>query len=193
MKYLLLVLVLSAALAMPAAARTWNLGVGPYGGYDVPVIQGDIAGGPMWGVGVRSNLWHFVHGQVFVRGTSNANKDETKDFGAGGSETITYKGGTLTGFGAHLLLANAGPVDVWPYGLIGFSSNSLKFGDSWKGSKSYMGWDFGGGLSINLYQRLLYLDANTTLLVMPFHSNKASRKNWQSLIGLQYFIPISSN
>jgi hypothetical protein len=193
MKYFLLVVMCCAAIALPAAARTWNLGVGPYGGYDMPVIQTDVGAGPMWGVGVRSNLWHFVHGQVFVHGTSNADKNENLDFGNGQTETVTYKGGTLTGYGIHLLLAHAEPVSVWPYALVGLSSNSQKFGDSFKKSASYMGWDFGGGLAVNLYEKLLYIDANTTFLVMPFHSNKATRKNWQTLVGLQYFIPIGSN
>jgi hypothetical protein len=129
---------------------------------------------------------------VYVRGTSQGDKDEALDFGNNQSETITYKGGTLTGFGLNVLLARQEPANVWPYGLIGLSSNNQKFGDSFKGSKSLMGWSFGGGMGINLYQRALYLDINTSLLVMPFHDNKASRKNWQTLAGIQYFIPIKT-
>ncbi|MBL0060664.1 MAG: hypothetical protein IPP40_04045 [bacterium] len=48
----------------------------------------------------------------------------------------------------------------------------------------------GFGLGFNLYQRKIYLDINTSLLVMPFHDDNASRKNLQTMLGVQYFIPI---
>ena len=52
----------------------------------------------MWGVSVRGNVWNFVHGQIIVRGTSQGGKKEDFEFG-NQTETVTYKGGTLTGFG----------------------------------------------------------------------------------------------
>ncbi|RPH95029.1 hypothetical protein EHM69_05680 [candidate division KSB1 bacterium] len=190
MKRLVLLLVCCIGLALPLWAGTYPLGIGAYSGYDFPVIQDDVGAGMMWGVGVRGNIWHFLHGQIIVRGTSQGDKDEELEFGNNQTETITFKGGTLTGFGLNLLFAKQELGNVWPYALIGFSSNSMGFGDSFKEDESYMGWSVGGGLGINLYQKKIYLDANTSLLVMPFHDNNASRKNWQTLVGLQYFIPI---
>ena len=52
----------------------------------------------MWGVSVRGNIWSFVHGQIIVRGTSQGDKKEDFEFGDA-TETVTYGGGTLTGFG----------------------------------------------------------------------------------------------
>ena len=143
----------------------------------------------MWALGVRGNIWSFIHGQLSVRGTSQGDVDEELEFG-NQTETITFKGGTLTGYGLTLLLAAKNPPSVWPYALIGVSSNSLKFGEGFKEDDSLIGWSFGGGTGINLYARKVYLDVNTSLLLMPFHDNKASRKNWQTLVGVQYFIPI---
>ncbi|MFZ5433247.1 MAG: hypothetical protein ACOZB3_05665 [Calditrichota bacterium] len=190
MKHILLV-VCCLFLVAAATAGTYSLGVGAYGGYDMPVIQDDVGAGPMWSVGVRGNLWHFIHGQLFVRGTSQGDVDEELEFG-NQTETLTYKGGTLTGFGLNALFARKDAANIWPYGLIGISTNSLSFGDSFKEDDSLIGWAFGGGMGINLYERKVFLDINTTFLLMPFHDNKASRKNWQSLIGIQYFIPITN-
>lgn len=190
MRLSLLLLLLGAAFALPAVAGTYPLAVGVYSGYDVPALQQDVGSGMMWGVGVRGNIWRFVHGQVIVRGTSQGDAEEDLDFGDGQTETITYKGGTLTGFGLNLLLAKKNPCSVWPYALLGFSSNSFNFGDGFKEDDSLIGWSVGGGLGINLYHKKVYLDAQTYALVSPFHDNKASRKNWQTLIGVQYFIPI---
>jgi opacity protein-like surface antigen len=189
-RWMWLAITASLALALPATAETYPLGVSAYGGFDYPVLQSDVGSGPMWAVAVRGNIWRSFHGQIILHGTSQGDQDETLDFGNGQSETLTYKGGTLTGFGVNLLIAKQDPVNVWPYAMLGLSTNKLKFGDSFKDSKSLTGWSLGGGLGINLYRRWIYLDVNTALLVMPFHDNKASRKNWQSLMGVQYFIPI---
>lgn len=190
MRFAFLMLLIVAAFVLPANAGTYPLGVGVHSGYDMPVLQDDIGAGMMWGIGVRGNIWSFVHGQIIVRGTSQGDKEEDLDFGNGQTETLTYKGGSLTGFGLNILLAKKNPANVWPYAILGFSSNSFDFGDEFKEDESMMGWTFGGGLGVNLYQKKVYLDAQTGLLVVPFHDNKASRKNWQSLIGVQYFIPI---
>ena len=158
-------------MALPVMAGTYPLGVGAYGGFDMPIIQNDVGSGPMWAVGVRGNIWHFLHGQVIVRGTSQGDRDEDLEFGDQ-TETITYKGGTLTGFGFRLLFAKKDPANIWPYGIIGVTSNSLNFGDGFKKDDTLLGWAYGGGLGINLYGRKIYLDASTTFLMMPFHDNK---------------------
>jgi hypothetical protein len=54
------------------------------------------------------------------------------------------------------------------------------------------GMSGGVGAGINLYQKKIYLDVMTSLLVMPFHDNNASRKNWQTMFGVQYFFPIKT-
>lgn len=184
-------LICAIGLALPALAGSYPLGVGAYGGFDFPVIQEDVGSGPMWAIGVRGNVWKFVHAQILVRGSSQGDVEEDVTFGDA-TETLTYKGGTLTGYGLHVLFAKKDPANIWPYGLIGVTSNSLSPGDSWKEDDSLLGWSYGGGIGFNLYQRQLYLDVNTSFLMMPFHDNKASRKNWQSLVGVQYFIPIKT-
>lgn len=188
----LLFIVLLAMLAIPSWAGTYPLGVGLHSGYDVPVIQDDVGAGAMWGISVRGNIVSFLHGQLIVRGTSQSDVDEDLDLGSAGTETVTFAGGTLTGFGLNVLLAKKDPANIWPYGMLGLSSNSLAPGESFKEDESNFGWTVGGGMGINLYNRQVYLDVNTGLLVMPIHDNNASRKNWQTMIGVQYFIPIKT-
>lgn len=178
---------LAALLAVPAWA-TYPLGIGLHGGFDMPVIQGDVGEGPVYGVSVRGNIVGPLHGQLLFRSTSQADVEE--DIGFPGEPTLTIPGGTLTGFGLNLLLAKKDPANVWPYLHLGVSSNSLAPGAGYKEDESLTGMSGGFGIGFNLYQRKLYLDFNTGLLVMPFHDDNASRKNWQTMLGVQYFIPI---
>jgi hypothetical protein len=185
-----LVFLAVAVFCATAGAGSYPLGIGLHSGYDLPVIQDDVGNGPMWGFSVRGNIWNFVHGQLIVRGTSQGDVDEDIDFP--NEPTLTLEGGTLTGFGLNVLLGKKDPANIWPYGLLGLSSNSLSPGASFKQDEDNLGFSIGGGLGINLYNRQLYFDVNTTLLVMPIYDDNASRKNWQSMFGLQYFIPIKT-
>lgn len=186
----LLIICMSLLFGATASYADYPLGIGLHGGFDFPVLQEDVGEGPMWGVSVRGNVWSFVHAQLIVRGTSQADVEEDIDFP--NEPTLTFAGGTLTGFGLNVLLGKQDPVNVWPYFLMGLSSNSLSPGEDFKEDEDNLGMSVGGGLGINLYNRQLYLDANTSLLVMPIHDDNASRKNWQSMIGIQYFIPIKT-
>jgi len=180
-------LFLVLALALPAWA-TYPLGIGVHGGFDMPVLQGDVGEGPVFGVSVRGNIVGPLHGQLLFRSTSQADVEEDIDFP--GEATLTIPGGTLTGFGLNLLLAKKDPASFWPYFHLGLSSNSLAPGASYKEDESLTGMSGGVGAGINLYQRKVYLDFNSSLLVMPFHDDNASRKNWQTMLGVQYFLPI---
>lgn len=183
---ILLFCVLGAGVAL---AETYPLGVEVFSGYDMPVIQDDVGSGAMFGLSVRGHVWGPFHGELFFRSTSQGDAELDTDIPT--DPTITLAGGTLTGFGLNVLLAAKEPASVWPYFLLGVSSNSHKAGGSFQEDETLTGWSFGGGTGINLYNRALYLDVNTSLLVMPFHDNEASRKNWQTRLGIQYFIPIN--
>lgn len=188
----LLYIILLTMLVVPGWAGTFQLGVGLHSGYDMPVIQRDVGAGAMWGISVRGNIVSFLHGQLIVRGTSQGDVEEDLESNDVVIETITFAGGTLTGFGLNAILAKQDPMNIWPYFMLGISSNSLSPGESYKEDESNFGWSIGGGTGINLYNRQLYLDVNTSLLVMPIHDNNASRKNWQTMLGVQYLIPIKT-
>jgi hypothetical protein len=192
MNKFLAAIVMLTMLTIPVMAGTYPLGIGLHSGYDMPVIQGDVGAGPMWGISVRGNIVSFLHGQLIVRGTSQGDVEEDLEADNVVIETITIAGGTLTGFGLNVLLAKKDPANFWPYFMLGISSNSLSPGESYKEDESNFGWSFGGGAGINLYNRQIYLDVNTSALVMPIHDNNASRKNWQTMVGVQYFIPIKT-
>jgi hypothetical protein len=143
----------------------------------------------MFGLAVRSHVWAPFHAELFFRSTSQGDADIDTDIP--GDPGFTIAGGTLSGFGLNVLIAHPTPVSVWPYLQLGVSSNSRNPGESYQKDETLTGWSFGGGTGINLYNRALYLDLNTALLIMPFHDNEASRKDWQTRLGIQYFIPIN--
>lgn len=179
-----------ALMALPLLALAdYPLGIEAYTGYDFPVIQQDVGAGSMVGFGVRGNIWKAFHGEVIFRSTSQGDAEVDGEFGDV-TETIKLAGGTLSGFGFNLLIAGKDPKSFWPYFYLGVSSNSLKKGESYLEDEDLTGMGGGLGTGINLYQKKFYLDFSTGLLVMPFHDDEASRKNWQTKLGLQYFIPI---
>jgi hypothetical protein len=190
MRVLTFLLAAVSLLAFSAASwAAYPLGVEVYGGYDFPVIQEDVGPGSMFGVAVRGNIWKVFHGEVAFRSTSQGDAEKDAEFGDV-TETIKFAGGTLSGFGFNLLIASKEPKSFWPYFHLGVSSNSLSKGESFLEDETLTGMSGGLGTGINLYQKKVYLDFSTGLLVMPFHDDKASRKNWQTRLGIQYFIPI---
>ena len=191
MRYLFATILCGLLLATAASAEVYPLGVEVFSGYDMPVIQEDVGAGPMFGLAVRGHVWAPLHAELYFRSTSQGDAEMDTDIPT--DPTITLAGGTLSGFGLNLLIAHPTPVSIWPYFLLGVSSNSRSPGESFQEDETLTGWSFGGGTGINLYNRQLYLDVNATLLVMPFHDNEASRKEGQIRAGVQYFIPINMN
>jgi hypothetical protein len=171
-----------------AFAGSYPLGVGAFGGWDMPLVQQDIGSGPMYGVALRGHIIAFLHGQLVFRASAQGDQDKTVTPMGQSSLVATLQGGSLTGFGANLLLAGRKPAMIWPYGFIGISTN--KFAPGKRDSETFFGSSWGGGLSVSLYRKLIFADINTSLLVMPIENNSASRKNWQTGIGLVYFFQI---
>jgi hypothetical protein len=169
-------------------ASSYPLGVELFTGFDMPLVQDDVGNGAMYGVSVRGNLVSFLHAQLVFRGSSQGDKKESVTPIGAASLTETLQGGSLTGFGINLLLAAKKPALIWPYGLIGISTNNFAPGK--RDKQTLWGTSWGGGLAVNLYRNLIYADANTTLLVMPIENNSASRKNWQTGVGLMYMFQI---
>ena len=177
------------ALSVPyAQAKSYPLGVEAFGGWDEPLVQDDIAGGTMFGLSVRGHLIAFLHAQLVFRSTSQGNQDIGINPIGTGSITETLEGGTLTGFGANLLLAGRDPGMVWPYAFIGIYSNNFKPGN--RDSETLFGHAWGGGLAMNLYRNLVYADVATGFLIMPIEGGEATRKNWQTTVGLMYMFQI---
>ncbi len=174
---------------IPAAlADSYPLGVEAFGGWDMPLVQQDIGSGAMYGVAVRGHIIAFLHGQLVFRASAQGDQDETVTPIGQSSLVATLEGGSLTGFGANILLAGKKPTMVWPYGFVGISTN--KFAPGERDSETFFGTSWGCGLSVSLYRNLIYADVSTSLLVMPIENNSASRKNWQTSIGLMYFFQI---
>ena len=83
MKLFIFCILAVGVLVLPGVAKEYPLGVSLFSGYDVPIIQDDQASGPMYGLAVRGNIWKFLHGEVYFRGTSQGDKDQDRDFGNG--------------------------------------------------------------------------------------------------------------
>ncbi len=190
MRTLLIICLLSLfALSIPyAQAKSYPLGVEAFFGWDAPLVQEDVNSGQMWGVSVRGHLLAFLHGQLVFRSTSQLDKDiDVQPIGTA-PITETLEGGSLTGFGANLILAGRDPASIWPYGFVGIYSNNFKPGN--RDSETLFGHAWGGGLAINLYHNLVYADVSTSLLIMPIEGGEATRKNWQATLGLMYMFQI---
>jgi hypothetical protein len=190
MRTLLIFCLLSLfALSIPyAQAKSYPLGVEAFGGWDEPLVQDDVAGGAMFGVSVRGHIIAFLHGQLMFRSTSQGDKDVGVHPIGTASFNETLEGGTLTGFGANLILAGRDPASIWPYGFVGLFSNNFKPGN--RDSENLFGHVWGGGVAFNLYNKLIYADVNTSLLIMSIESGNATRKNWQTMVGLMYMFQI---
>ena len=177
------------ALSIPyAQAKSYPLGVEAFGGWDEPIVQDDVAGGAMFGISVRGHLLAFLHGQLVFRSTSQGDKDIGVNPIGATSITETLEGGSLTGFGANLILAGRDPAPIWPYAFVGIQSNNFKPGN--RDSETLFGHAWGGGLAISLYRNLIYADISTSLLIMPIEGGEATRKNWQTTVGLMYMFQI---
>jgi hypothetical protein len=190
MKNLCLVcLAVLMALQIPTAcAETYPLGVEAFGGWDMPVIQEDIASGPLFGLSVRGHLLAFLHGQLLFSSTSQGDEDKSVTPFGEASFTETLTGGTLTSIGARVLFAGKNPAPIWPYGFIGISTNNFAPGE--RDKETLLGTSWGGGVAFSVYRDLVYVDLSTSLLVMPIADNKASRKKWQTSLGLMYLFHI---
>ena len=187
-RFIICLLALFALSFSCAQAKSYPLGVEAFFGWDAPLVQEDVNSGQMWGVSVRGHLFALFHGQLVFRSTSQGDKDIGVNPIGAASITETFEGGTLTGFGANLILAGRDPALIWPYAFVGIHSNNFKPGN--RDSETLFGHAWGGGLAISLYRNLIYADVSTSLLIMPIEGNEATRKNWQTTVGLMYMFQI---
>jgi opacity protein-like surface antigen len=137
MRKILLVL---AALAISAGpARAASVGLGPFGGVSIPIVQDDQGNGSVFGLRAPVQLVPLLRVEPFW--STSALGDKTVD--AGGA-SYTRTGSDVTTFGLNAMLSLGGPVTFYPFVGIG----SVKF-DRTGQDESFTSYHMGLGLGLS--------------------------------------------
>jgi hypothetical protein len=140
------VAVLGLALAA-ATAQAADIGVGPFGGLSIPVLNDLSKSGTTFGIRVPVNLIPLLTVEPFYAGSSLGDAEET--FGT--PITYTRDGGKTTGFGVNALFTfGTGIFKFYPLAGIG----SYKFERSGAAEISEIGYNFGLGLGLSPIPKL---------------------------------------
>ncbi len=141
-------------------AQTPSIGVGAFGGLNIPIVQDDQANGTVFGARARVKLLPFLVAEpnILLSKWGEPDAIDGVDLGISGSK--------ITGFGVDATIGGLpGAVGFKPFLVVGFGSFKIKnddtgFDESNLGVKGGLG--FGFGLSPKLD-----LDLRGTLLVVP--------------------------
>ena len=142
------VLVATLGLALAATmAQAADIGVGPFGGISIPVLNDLSKQGSTFGIRVPVNLIPLLTVEPFYAGSSLGDAEES----FGSPITYTRDGGKTTGFGVNALLTfGTGPLKFYPFAGLG----SYKFERSGSPEISDVGYNFGLGLGVSPIPKL---------------------------------------
>jgi len=133
-----LTLALLALVTIAGVAAAADIGVGAYGGVNIPVLNDLSEQGSEFGARVPVKLSSMFTVEPWYGSSSLGDVDETF-----GSTTYTRDGGDLTSYGANVLFTFGKPsFDIFPFAGIG----SYKIEREGSEDISDMGWSFGLGL-----------------------------------------------
>lgn len=132
-----LTLVLLALVTITGVAAAADIGVGAYGGVNIPVLNDLSEQGSEFGARIPVKLSSMFTVEPFYGSSSLGDVDETF-----GTTTYTRDGGDLTSFGVNALLTFGQAFQFFPFAGIG----SYKIEREGVEEISEMGWSFGLGL-----------------------------------------------
>jgi hypothetical protein len=128
------------ALATAGTAGAVAIGIGGFGGFNIPIVQDDSENGSMFGVRVPVNFTPLISAEAFYAASAQGDVDQDI-LGI----SYTRDGGEVSGFGANVLLGNAGPgLGFHFFGLGGIGSYTLK--RDGVDDESEVGYNFGLGV-----------------------------------------------
>jgi hypothetical protein len=165
----------SILAAAPAGATT--IGIGAFGGAEVPIVQEDAGSGAVYGIRVPISLMSFLSIEPYWSGASLSEADfESQGF------TYERDGFDHDVFGAHFILGSLAVSDgfgFYPY--VGIGSHTLKR----TGSEDIqdVGFDFGVGVGLAILRKVrLDLRGEMNMIV----TGDTSRKFGTLSIGASY-------
>jgi hypothetical protein len=136
--FALLALAVGAGMAQAAGPQ---IGVGPFGGYNFPIVQDDTGPGAAFGIRIPINLIPLITVEPYYATSNLGDVDETF-----GGLPYTRTGFDMKAFGATAILGSVGGVGLkfYPYAGIG----SYKLERTGSDEIKETGWNFGLGIGV---------------------------------------------
>ncbi|MFZ5979685.1 MAG: outer membrane beta-barrel protein [Candidatus Zixiibacteriota bacterium] len=178
MKKLCLVIFLLFLLVPVVNAKVTQLGIGGFGGLNMPIVQDDQANGSIFGFKARVKVMSFLIAEPHVMFGKWGKPDPVDGVELG------IDGSKLTSFGVDALIGSMpGNSKFRPYGLVGAGIYKIKNDDTGY-DESKLGFSFGTGFGIGITP-LLDLDFGGKLIIAP--QEEGSKKALLVTGGLLYY------
>ena len=167
------------ALAMGAGsaqAAGPGIGIGPYGGYNIALIQQDTGNGPVYGIRAPINLIPLITVEPYYASSSLGDVDETF-----GGLSYTRTGFDMKVFGATAILGSwgSGGLKFYPYAGIG----SYKLERTGSEDIKETGYNFGLGIGVPAGPKIsVQMRGGLDMIV----TGDTSRKFANATIGINY-------
>jgi len=173
--------VLVLFLAPMAYAQGIRIGVGPFGGANVPIVQEDQKTGSAYGLKARVKLMSFIVAEPHVTLAKWNTPDPIRGIDLG------IEGSKINSYGIDATLGGLpGTTGLKPFGLIGAAIYSVKNDDT-DYDESKMGFSVGLGLAYGLTPKF-DLDIRGKAVVAP--QEEGSKKAVFILGGLTYYFNV---
>lgn len=178
MKKLLLVFFSLLLLSVAVNGEGAKIGVGAFGGLNIPLVQDDQASGTAFGVMVRIKFLPFLSAEP------NAMFGKWGEPGDVDGFELGIDGSKITSFGVDAILGSVpGSVGLKPYAVIGVGTYKVKNDDTGY-DESNLGWSGGLGFGIGFSPKF-DIDVRGKLLVIP--QDQGSKKALTLTGGLLYY------
>lgn len=156
-------------------ARAASIGLGPFGGVSIPIVQDDQGNGSVFGLRAPVQIVPLLRVEPFW--STSALGDKTVDVGG---TSFTRTGSDVTTFGLNAMLSLGGPVTFYPFVGIG----SVKF-DRTGQDESFTSYHMGLGLGLSPIPKLS-VDLRAELQAAA--KDGTSRKMGNITLGASYSI-----
>jgi hypothetical protein len=172
-KHLLFALVAVTMSACPARAA--SVGIGPFGGMSIPIVQDDQGSGSVFGLRAPVQIVPLLRVEPFW--STSALGDKTVDLGG---TSFTRTGSDVKTFGLNAMLSLGGPVTFYPFVGIG----TVKFERTGQ-DESFTSYHMGLGLGLSPIPKLS-VDLRAELQAAA--KDGASRKMGNITLGASYAV-----
>ncbi len=170
-----LLIVLAATTISTGAAQAASVGIGPFGGASIPIVQDDQGNGSVFGIRAPVQIVPLLRVEPFW--STSALGDKTVDVGG---TSFTRAGSDVKTFGLNAMLSLGGPVTFYPFVGIG----TVKF-DRGGQDESFTSYHMGLGLGLSPIPKLS-VDLRAELQAAA--KDGASRKMGNITLGASYSV-----
>ena len=165
--------------AATSQAGLLGLGLGAYGGVNIPIVQDDAKTGSVWGFRAPVQALKLLRLEPFVAFINNGDYEIT---GIGGAQT--FDGGKLTAFGINAMFGAPMTVPAVGIAFVG-GIGSYKYEAEGYDSNSDVGFNVGVDFTFGLGALPVGLSARGDLVIIPLDDG-GSRKHGLLTVGAFY-------